>query len=84
MRLVDRLLHRTSVGQASASVEPVVCLHTALLPRWGSVADMGQDDKVTSYHCESCGKDFTRMEAEALRATEAERLRLVNEPPAPT
>ena len=51
------------------------CPHTTLIPRWDSVADMGNVDKVTTYTCQGCNQSFTAAEGRALLATEAERLR---------
>jgi len=50
------------------------CLHTALIPRYESVADMGHEDRATGFHCEVCGSTFTPAEAFALRRTEADRI----------
>jgi transposase-like protein len=51
------------------------CVHVTLVPKWNSVADMGHEDRVSSYTCESCGQSFTAAEGRALRETEADRLR---------
>ncbi|MGI8554686.1 MAG: hypothetical protein ACR2PL_28425 [Dehalococcoidia bacterium] len=72
MSFLDKFLHHAPA--AAATEAPVECLHGVVLPRWGSVADMGHEDKATSYHCDACGKDFMPEEARAVRATEAERL----------
>jgi len=56
------------------TTETPPCPHTALVPRWDSVADMGKEDKVTSYTCEACQASFTADEGRALRATEAARV----------
>ncbi len=45
------------------------CPHTALTPRWDSLADMGHSEKVSSYHCQSCEESFSREEGEALMST---------------
>lgn len=58
--------HRTEVP---------TCLHAALVPRWESVADMGHEERATSFRCDACGSTFTPAEAQALRRTEAERIR---------
>ncbi len=50
------------------------CLHTALVPRFESVADMGHEDRATGFRCESCGSTFTPAEAHTLRSTEAQRV----------
>lgn len=59
--------------QPAVSTEPP-CPHTTLTPRWDSVADMGKDDKVTSYMCESCQGSFTAAAGQALQATETARV----------
>ena len=41
------------------------CPHWELAPRWGSVADMGDTDRITHYVCTSCGKIVSRTEATA-------------------
>jgi len=51
------------------------CPHTTLTPRWDSVADMGNEEKVTSYTCQGCNQSFSAAEGRLLLATEAERLR---------
>ncbi len=59
---------------STATTETPPCPHTALVPRWDSVADMGNEAKVTSYTCESCQQHFTAAEGRRLRQTEAERV----------
>jgi hypothetical protein len=43
--------------------ESTACPHTALVPRWDSLEDMGKEDKATSYFCQGCEKTFTPEEA---------------------
>jgi hypothetical protein len=50
------------------------CPHTTLVPRWASAAEMGQDDKASSYTCQACAQSFTAAEGRDLRRTEATRL----------
>ncbi len=59
-------------GGATSEVPP--CPHTTLVSHWDSVADMGKEDKVTSYRCDSCEQEFTAEEGRRLRETEAERV----------
>jgi hypothetical protein len=47
--------------------EPV-CGHVTVIPRWDSAEDMGKTERVTVYHCEGCGTDFTPAELDAFRA----------------
>ena len=74
MSLLDKLLHRTKPTIPSSSTN-VLCVHVSLVSKWDSVADMGHEEKVSSYTCDACGQSFTPAEGRALRATEAERLR---------
>ena len=69
----DRAAQRQPQEQPSTLDVPP-CPHTTLVPRWDSVADMGKEDKVTSYTCEGCAQSFTGAEGRALRQTEAERV----------
>jgi hypothetical protein len=61
-------------GTPASAPEAPVCPHTTLVPRWDSVADMGKEEKVTSYTCDGCQQRFSPAEGRALRATEAARL----------
>jgi hypothetical protein len=65
------------IGAAAATSPAAVppCPHTALTPRWDSVADMGNTEKVTGYTCQGCNQSFTPAEGQTLLATEADRLR---------
>ena len=51
------------------------CLHTSLTGRWDSVGDMGNENKVTGWSCQSCGQDFSPAEGRALRRSEADRVK---------
>ena len=62
------------LGHTAATADPA-CPHTTLTPRWDSVADMGNIEKVTSYTCQGCNQSFTASEGRTLLATEADRLR---------
>jgi hypothetical protein len=65
-----------AAATATATADGVPpCPHTALTPRWDSVADMGNTEKVTSYTCQGCHQEFTPAAGRTLLATEAERLR---------
>ena len=59
---------------AAPTAETPPCPHTTLVPRWDSVADMGKEDKVTSYTCDACQERFSAADGHALRATEAARV----------
>jgi hypothetical protein len=75
MGIFDKLFggskERTS---STAVVEAPACPHVTLVPHWDKLADMGINDKASSFICESCGKTFTPEQARELRETEAERL----------
>jgi hypothetical protein len=84
MGLLDKLMGREKkrdvrAGLASTQARTVQenadCVHTSLVPKWDSVADMGHEDKATSWTCSACGRDFPPEEGQAMRATEADRLR---------
>lgn len=65
------------MGRKSADATPpivVQCPHVTLVPHWDSAADMGHEDRASSYKCDSCGNTFQPAEARELRRTEAERL----------
>ncbi|HTE84259.1 MAG TPA: hypothetical protein VK821_05975 [Dehalococcoidia bacterium] len=81
MGFLDKLLHRTPTATLAPPPEAAACLHGALVPRWDNVADMGKEEKATSYRCDSCGKDFTPEEAHGVWSSAADRLRRVNELP---
>lgn len=51
--------------QASApdAATETVCIHGTLVPRWDRVEDMGREDRVTSFTCESCSASLTPEEA---------------------
>ena len=60
----------------------VVCLHTVLLPRWDNIDDMGKQDLISGYTCQSCGETFTAAEGRALQNKEADRIQeLISEDP---
>ncbi len=43
------------------------CVHTTVTPRWDNAEDMGKTEKITVYHCEGCGTDFTPAEIASIR-----------------
>ena len=61
--------------ETPSTATPVICPHTVLLPRWDNVSDMGAEDKISSYTCQSCHESFSAEEGRSLRAQESERLR---------
>lgn len=52
------------------------CRHGTLIPRWDRVEDMGIEERVSSYSCESCGASLSPAEAMRVKAEEVERLRV--------
>lgn len=73
MGLREKLFGRSKpspTGQAEMSH----CPHTTLTPRWNSAAEMGQQDKVSAYHCEGCSQPFTPAEGRTLQQSEAARV----------
>jgi transposase-like protein len=76
MGFLDRLRGRKSTSAtAQAHPPPPDCPHTALVPHWDDAADMGKEDKITSYKCEACQDTFSHEEGERLKAAEADRVR---------
>lgn len=78
MSFLKRLFRRdrerpTSVEEQS---EPP-CPHVLLIPYWDSTDDIGNQESVARYTCESCKAAFSFEEGERLRAEEAERVRLL-------
>jgi hypothetical protein len=65
---------RAQTATIEQETDSTTCLHTSLTPSWDSVADMGQEDKVTGYACQACGQTFTPEEGRVLRHTEANRV----------
>jgi hypothetical protein len=73
MKLLGKLFGR-SKPTAASTVELARCPHTTLTPRWGSLAEMGQEDKISGYSCDGCSQRFTPAEGRALLRSEAARL----------
>jgi hypothetical protein len=57
-----------------AAVGAPVCEHVTLIPKWDRAEDIGREDKISMYRCESCGAEFSLDEALALRETESARI----------
>lgn len=75
MGFLNKMLGRNdSAATVEQQPDHLTCPHTTLTPSWDSVADMGSEDKVTSYTCQGCNQQFSREEGQALRRDEAERL----------
>jgi hypothetical protein len=73
MRWLTKRFGRTA---ATPPLPPAaeLCPHTTLVPKWESLAEMGQDDKASGYTCQGCQRTFTAAEGRDLLRTEGERL----------
>ncbi len=76
MGFLNRILHRKEAGASAVGVAEKECPHVALVPHWDSVDDIGINDRIVRYECESCRAAFTREEGEHLQTAGAERLRI--------
>ena len=74
MGLLDRIFGGKKATVTEAVVAPP-CTHLVLVPKWDAAADIGSEDKATSFDCEACGDRFSPAEARSLRETEAQRVR---------
>ncbi len=77
MTVLERLLRRPASPTPTGGIQVGGCTHGALAPRWHDPADLGREEKATSYTCESCGDTFTPAEAHRLQAERKERLQRV-------
>ena len=73
MGILSKLFAKSEKRETTLTESPA-CPHTALVPRWDSIDDIGRDEKATHYVCEACGDSFSPEEALQLRASEARRL----------
>ncbi len=71
--LLRRGMRQTTKEAGTSQPE---CPHVALVPHWDAVNDMGNQEKVTRYTCQSCNGSFSREEGQRMIETEKERLRL--------
>lgn len=55
MGILGKLLKKP---EAEAVIAPP-CSHRVLVARWNRAEDMGHDDRVSGYKCETCGEMFT-------------------------
>ena len=77
MGILDRFFGGKSKASAPAQTQggmQAECSHLALMGRWDSVTDMGQEDKITEFICDSCHMSFTPEEGRQLRETTSARL----------
>ena len=63
MSVLSKLFGRHEEPPAA---DDVACPHTALIPRWESVDDMGKVDRATGFQCEACGSNFSPEEGRRL------------------
>ena len=84
MGLLDGFWQRIGATGEGATPEPAACSHGALVPQWAAGADAEQAEKITGYRCDYCGREFSLEEAHASRASIAERLDSLREPPSPS
>ena len=66
---------KKKTAASAAAAEAVECPHMALGPRWDSAADIGHEDRATSFVCGTCHRVFAPAEAEAVRRAAAQHLR---------
>ena len=64
----------TVTKAADAAAEAVECPHMALGPRWDSAADIGHEDRASSFICGACHRVFTPAEVEQVRKDAAQHL----------
>ncbi len=74
MGFLSKVFGKSDTATLDREPEAVTCPHTSLTARWDSVEDMGNEDRVTGYECQSCGEHFTSAEGAELRRSEAERV----------
>ena len=80
MGALDRLLGKRRQQAQQSPEPPQECIHGVLVPHWDSVDDIGKDDRVAWYRCQSCYAMFSREEGERLMAEAADRLMAEDEP----
>jgi hypothetical protein len=80
MGILDRLFGGRQDEEAQQSpADAAECIHGVLVPHWETVDDIGKDDRVTSYRCESCHVTFSREEGQRLQEAAARRLAVEEE-----
>jgi len=68
------LFGKKDKDKTQETIETPACPHSALVPRWDSVDDIGHEERATSYFCEACSESFSPEAATALRESMSERL----------
>jgi hypothetical protein len=78
MGLLDKLFKREAAAPRrglQTGPSGADCAHLAVAPRWDNAADIGHEDRATSFVCDSCHNSFSGSEIEAVRSAAAARLR---------
>ena len=57
MGLLGKLLRKPE--SSSDTLTAPVCSHRILIARWDNPEDMGHEERVTGYRCETCHEQFT-------------------------
>jgi hypothetical protein len=65
---------QTTAAEPVAEEERPECMHGVLVARWDNAADLGDQEKASSFTCEACGSTFSPEEARVLRESLADRL----------
>ena len=78
MKVLDKILRRHSGEEApdAAVTDAPECAHAVIVPRWDSVDDIGNEDNISGYRCETCSADFTPEEGHKLQESLADRVHL--------
>ena len=74
MSFLRNLFGGKAKSEPKAEVERAECSHTRLAPKWDSAADMGKEDKITRFECESCRRTFSPEEGREIQATQLKPL----------
>ena len=74
MGIFDKIFGGKEKDVPAATIEKPPCPHGVMVPRWDSIDDIGHEDKVSYFTCESCDEKFSPEQAITLRATAVERL----------
>ena len=78
MKVLDKILRRHSHEDEpeAAVTDASKCAHAVIVPRWDRVDDIGNEDNVSGYRCETCSADFTPEEGRELQESLADRVHL--------
>ncbi len=73
MGFLNKILGKKERNEAP--ILPAPYSHVVLLPRWESVEEMGNEEKIAGYTCESCQESFSPEAGRELQKLEADRFR---------